>query len=353
MSLRHSILTLVKLLGGFALARRMTAKGLRILCYHGISVHDEHCFQPKLFIREDTFRKRIAYLGRWGYPVLPLDQALALMYRKVLPSNAVVITFDDGWFGIGLKAAPLLREHEFPSTLYVTTRDVVDETPVFDVALRYLLWKGREKALDMRVLGLSPEMIALNSPEKREQVASRLSEAGREEAGDRQALLDKLAQALDVDDGSSSSFNRLFRLMTMEQLALLPEQGMDLELHTHRHFLPIGDAASIESEILDNRMVLRHVADGPLRHFCYPSGQFHPSQFPLLRALGVESATTCLSGFNYADTESLELRRFLDGENISQVEFEAEVSGFLELMRRFRQLIRGRRRMAGHDVMSY
>jgi hypothetical protein len=171
MSLRHSVLTLVKLLGGFALARRMTARGLRILCFHGISVHDEHCFQPKLFVREDTFRKRIAYLKRQRYLVLPLNEALALMYQKALPPRTLVITFDDGWLGIGLKAVPVLRKYGFPSTLYVTTRDVVDETPVFDVALRYLIWKGRGKALDLGLLGLGPGAIALNLPEEREHAA--------------------------------------------------------------------------------------------------------------------------------------------------------------------------------------
>jgi peptidoglycan/xylan/chitin deacetylase (PgdA/CDA1 family) len=141
--------------------------------------------------------------------------------------------------------------------------------------------------------------------------------------------------------------------MTMEQLAGLTAQGMDLELHTHRHRFPVDYPERIEMEISDNRAVLQQIANNPLRHFCYPSGEFHPSRFPLLRELGIESATTCLSGFNYANTEPLELRRFLDGENISQVEFEAEVSGFLELMRRFRRLIRPRRGKTEHGIISY
>ena len=40
------------------------------------------------------------------------------------------------------------------------------------------------------------------------------------------------------------------------------------------------------------------------------------------------------------DTEErFALRRFLDGENITQLEFEAELSCFLELMRKFRQIL--------------
>ena len=102
----------------------------------------------------------------------------------------------------------------------------------------------------------------------------------------------------------------------------------------------MDDPKGVETEIIDNRAVLERIVSGPLQHFCYPSGEFHPSQFPWLRALGIESATTCLSGFNYPGTERFALRRFLDGENIDQVEFEAELSGFLELMRKFRGIMR-------------
>ncbi len=337
MSFRQIVLTIVKALGGFAFARILTARGLRIVCYHGISLHDEHCFQPKLFMRVDTFLERMTYLKQHDYPVLTLNEALALMYQNTLPPRALVITFDDGWLGIGTKAAPALRERGFPSTVYVTTRDVVAEAPVFDVALRYLIWEGRGKALDMYFLGLGSEAIVLGSPGEREHAARRISEATDD--CDRKALLMKLAEVLRVDwdpDGDSP----LFRLMTMEQLAQLPAQGMDLQLHTHRHCLPMDDPKGVETEIIDNRAVLERIVSGPLQHFCYPSGEFHPSQFPWLRALGIESATTCLSGFNYPGTERFALRRFLDGENIDQVEFEAELSGFLELMRKFRGIMR-------------
>ncbi len=336
MSFRQTVLNIVKTLGGFALARMLTARGLRIVCYHGISLQDEHCFQPKLFMREDTFLKRMAYLKKHGYRVLSLSEALALMYQNTLPPHAVVITFDDGWIGIGTKAASALRELGFPSTVYVTTSDVVTEAPVFDVALRYLIWKGRGKALDLNLLELGSEAIFLGSLSEREHAARRISEAGKKtDDSNRQALLVKLAEILGVD-WNPDGVRPLFRLMTLQQLAQLPAQGMDLQLHTHRHRLPIDDPNVVESEIIDNRAVLKRIVSGPLQHFCYPSGEFHPSLFPRLRLLGIKSATTCLSGFNYPGTERLELRRFLDGENITQVEFDAELSGFLELMRKLR-----------------
>lgn len=340
MSFRQITLAVFKALGGFALARTLTPRGLRVICYHGISFRDEHCFQPKLFIREELFRKRIDHIKSSGYPVLLLDEALALMHEDRLPPRALVITFDDGWLGIGAKAAPLLHQYGFPSTLYVTTRDVVNETPVFDVALRYLLWKGQQKTLDLSAFGSDAGTIALGSSRERERAASLINEVGASWNDDaRQALLCDLAESLDVD-WKPSNDSPLFRLMTIEQLARLPEQGMDLQLHTHRHCLPITGPEGVEKEITENRVALERIVRRPLQHFCYPSGEFQPVQFPWLRALGIVSATTCLSGFNYPDTERLELRRFLDGENITQLEFEAELSGFLELMRKLRGIIR-------------
>jgi len=50
--------------------------------------------------------------------------------------------------------------------------------------------------------------------------------------------------------------------------------------------------------------------------------------------LGIKSAVTCTSGVNDENTHPYKLKRFLDGENISQIEFEAEMCGFLEICRR-------------------
>ena len=341
MSFRHKILTIIKTLGGFSLARTLTKQGLQVLCYHGISLRDEHNFQPKLFMQEDTFRERMAYLEKHGFYVLSLDEALVGIDQKTLPPKALVITFDDGWLGIGTKAAPILKKHNFPSTLYVTTKDVTNKVPVFDVTLRYLLWKKKEEILNLSSIGLDAESIDLSSSEERERVACHICKISENwSTPDKQTVLFKLSEILDVNLDSDKE-NPLFRLMTTEQLAQLPSEGMDLQLHTHCHRLPVNDPEGVENEIVTNRSILEGIVHGPLQHFCYPSGKFHPSQFPLLKKLGVKSATTCLSGFNYSYTERFALRRFLDGENITQLEFEAELSGFLELMRKFRRVFQG------------
>jgi hypothetical protein len=53
----------------------------------------------------------------------------------------------------------------------------------------------------------------------------------------------------------------------------------------------------------------------------------------VLAAGGVVSATTCESGLAHAGSNILALPRILDDNRVSQVEFEAELTGFSELCR--------------------
>ena len=52
--------------------------------------------------------------------------------------------------------------------------------------------------------------------------------------------------------------------------------------------------------------------------------------------LGIVSATTCHAGLLNLKSKNAcyYLPRFLDGENVHMLEFEAEMSGFAEILRR-------------------
>ncbi|MCA0240644.1 MAG: polysaccharide deacetylase family protein [Proteobacteria bacterium] len=338
--MRRKFLATARALGLFALAHRLTSRGLRILCYHGVALADEQQFQPKLFISEAVFRQRMAFLRARGYPVLTLADALQRLDAGTLPRHATVITFDDGWLGTGTLAAPVLAEARFPSTLYVTTREVLEGTPVLNVAVRYLLWAGRGAGRIESAPGGIGGSFDLAEPAQREALATAICEhGGRLEPAARLTLMQGLAARLTIDWERFERL-RLCRLMDLTMLARLPAAGMDLQLHTHTHRFPDQDRVAAADEIARNRQALAPVAASELTHFCYPSGEYHAGQFAWLRESAVRSATTCVAGFNYAETERMELRRFLDGENISQLEFEAEMSGFLELLRRARRWLK-------------
>jgi peptidoglycan/xylan/chitin deacetylase (PgdA/CDA1 family) len=144
-----------------------------------------------------------------------------------------------------------------------------------------------------------------------------------------------VAARLEVDYEELRASRRL-SLLTTQELQALAADGLDLELHTHRHTLP-EEATAIAREIADNRGVLQAATDRPLRHFCYPSGVWSRNHWQTLASLGIESATTCTPGFNRPDTPRLALHRFLDSQDLSQRDFEAELTGFKTLLRTLRR----------------
>lgn len=86
-SLRFPVLYTAKYLGLFRLSRILTRRGLRILCYHGGALEDEHRFSPGTFMTQETFRRRMEHLIDHGYPVLGLEEALARMDDGTLPDS--------------------------------------------------------------------------------------------------------------------------------------------------------------------------------------------------------------------------------------------------------------------------
>jgi SAM-dependent methyltransferase len=154
---------------------------------------------------------------------------------------------------------------------------------------------------------------------------------------DRLQFLKEVAEALDVPF-SEIERQQLFRVVDEQQLRQLADAGVDIQLHSHRHRWSAEDGrATVEAEVADNRRFLERIVSHRLEHFCYPSGVYASHHGEWLASLGVKSATTIDPGLNYADTPKFALRRLMDGHPVSDIEFEAEVTGVMEIVRAVRE----------------
>lgn len=329
-----------KWMGVFHLASLLTRRHLHILCYHGFAHEDEARFRPRLFINPGTFRERMKYLAKKNYCVMPLSLALDCLAAGHLPKFPVVLTIDDGFAGVYERAMPILSQFSFPATTYVTTYYVVKGNPVFRLLVQYLFWKTKQTELDSEGLGLPlKNRESLSSEEEKERVVSTVIKVGekeRDEAG-RQELARELGERLGVDYAALVE-KRVLSLMTPEELRSAAAAGMDIELHTHRHRLPV-ERELVLREIKDNRAVLEPLTGKHLHHLCYPSGYWAEEQWPWLEQANVKSATTCQPGLNRPGMPLLGLRRFLDGEHVAPIEFEAEMCGLTEMLRAARRFL--------------
>ena len=328
--------------GVFSICSLFLRKQLLILCYHGISIQDEHKWWPGVFMTESRFRKRLQLLKSRGYNVLGLNDALARMDEGSLPAKAVVITADDGYLNSPQTLIKACAEFDFPLTIYVTTYHSAKKTPIFNVMVQYLLWKTDKTELygNFSKLGLPDDKrLDLSGSEKRKALAQRIIAHGRDcgDENQRQEIVKHLCDLLALDYQTMISAG-MFRIMDAETIKNVVNQGVDIQLHTHRHRLPV-DKAEVYREIEENRRYLEPLVGKPLVHFCYPSGFWDEAQLPWLDELKVESATTCRLGFVSADSHKLCLNRYLDKDDISESEFLAEISGFLGLARRMRKRI--------------
>lgn len=100
-----------------------------ILQYHHVADHTPAITST----RKDVFAQHMAYLAE-HYNVLPLKEIIeTLQAGKTLPNKAIAITFDDGYANILENAHPILRQYDFPYTVFVNP-------PAIGVAGNQLTW---------------------------------------------------------------------------------------------------------------------------------------------------------------------------------------------------------------------
>ena len=306
----------------------MTRKKLRILCYHGFSYKDQVLFRPKLYIKKETLNRRIEYLLKNNFNFISIDEFSYFLTGNRIGSSSVLLTLDDGWKSTHDLALPILKKHNIPHIIYLYTDCSQREIPVVNVLLQYALWKT---SLDR--VSYDDNIYNLKESTESDLLLKQFISSTRELNGDQ--LNEKLIVIfgiLEVDYSKTREWEN-FRLLNQEEMEDHLQYGCSFQLHTHHHINPLQDDLLAE-ELVGNKKIVESVSNQPAEHFCYPSGVYSKDQFSLLKKMGIKSAVTCKPGLNDHKTHPYELKRFLDGENISQIEFEAEMSGFLDICRR-------------------
>ncbi len=305
------------------------ANRLLILCYHGVSIDDEHEWSD-LYVSPQKLEHRLALLKTAGASILPLTEALERLESGTLPPRAIALTFDDGGHDFSRYAAPMLGAAKVPATVYLTTYYCNRPQPVFDTVTSYLLWKARGRKLD--IPGFSaPLWIPMKSSDKmfndiHHRVRMRAHVLGMT-TEEKDAYARTLALAVGVDYDRLLEM-RLFQIMSAQEVSDLDSRLIDVQLHTHRHRSP-RDRETFLAEIEANRAAISNmrVNGAPLEHFCYPSGDYVPEYRGWLSEAGVKWATTCDPGLASRSDDQFLLPRVIDAETVSDATFQAWISG--------------------------
>ena len=331
-------LAAAKSLGVFEALRRSEWRKnqLLILAYHGVSQDDEHLWNPELFVSPEGFANRMQALKEYGCHVLALNDALERLWSKTLPPCSVVLTFDDGGCDFYRSAFPILRQFNWPATVYLTSYYSAYNRPVFDVMCSYLLWKGRDRILDTTDLTTQPTKFQLNDAVARERATLAIKVFARESrfsAAQKDELLSAIAARLGVDYQTILS-KRILHLLSAAELTELAAEGVDIQLHTHRHHAPKSREYFL-AELEENRKTIVQFTKVP-HHFSYPHGLYDKHFDEWLSAVEVVSATTCEPGLATNFSHHYKLPRLIDTSSLELVELEGWISGFCKFLPRKR-----------------
>lgn len=327
-AIKNAALSGLKLSGAFHLVRESNwrRRRLLILCYHGFSLQDEHVFNSSLFMSPAHFETRLQLLTSGGYHVLPLGEALERLYSDRLPGKSAVITIDDGTYDFYCGAYPLLKKYNLPATVYLTTYYCYNNQPVFAILVHYLIWKSSEQYIDMRPLTGEDSRREIASAAGQLSVSHALKDYAQNFPTDEKtAFAERIAHQLGVDFEAIRG-KRLFHIMTPQEVVEIARNGIDVQLHTHRHRTP-RDRDLFQREIRENRQRILELTGKTATHFCYPSGVYHKEFLPWLTGMGVKSATTCKVDLASKNTRPLLLPRLVDTAGQPAIRVESWLSG--------------------------
>lgn len=313
-----------------------------VLMYHRVFPRGERVpdYSPQgMSVTPVEFEMQMSFLRRY-YDVVPLARIVGAV-RGELPfsANMCAVTFDDGWQDVYEHAFPILRRHDIPATIYLTT-GFVDETAWFwEERSKYLLALLNEHCRNRR---LSPDEmeVAIQQLERfgltqiimvpLRRLPSFILEKGRE----------MKAWSLERRDGLMRSLESLVRqlipdarrpFLNWDEIRDMARAGLEFENHTVTHsILPELAAADAESEVCAAAARIEAMLARTPTHLAYPYGKLDEEIRQKVQQFGVRSATTTRLGLIRQESDPYALNRVNICSDIAgpKALFAARILGF-------------------------
>jgi peptidoglycan/xylan/chitin deacetylase (PgdA/CDA1 family) len=254
-----------------------------ILTYHRIAFEPVDYF--RLAVSPDHFEEQLEVLRRTRRP-RPLCQFVKELVAGTLPTNAVALTFDDGYVDNLLAGKPRLEAADVPATVFLITGYVDDPGRLWwdELAKLILFGKGPQSAEivireETLRFDLGDEAPASKDGTtrgslltKRHAALWRLRQALRRlDQEERRGLMAKLRSMFAWDGGTD-----VVRAMTSEEVRKLIKGGLVMiGAHTVTHpVLPELTSPCCDQEVARSKTACEAMVGAPVTSFAYPYGEF-------------------------------------------------------------------------------
>lgn len=304
--------------GGLTLSMKMSPvfkkdSPLIILAYHRF-VDDNSVYLDKGPVMHhpiQEFEKEIVYL-RKHYDIICMDEAVnAIRSGQGFSRPSVVLTFDDGYLDNYTLAFPVLRKHNVPATIYLTTSLIGTSNKTWPDQIESALLETTSKQFaHPDLFGGRPLSIATKS--EKEKACLAIGQAlKRMPHGRRVRILQDVIDSLGCD-GKCGARSRL--MLNWDEVKEMEAHGITFGSHSHTH--PILSKMPFEQakeEILRSKNVIEDKLGQPVKHFAIPNGgkdDFTAELRAYCEEIGFESVATLIAGINKPrDRAVFDLRR--------------------------------------------
>lgn len=275
---------------------------LSILIFHRVLPDHDPLRPDEPTVEEFDWQMRLL---REHFNPLSLVEGVERLQSGDLPSNAISVTFDDGYSDNEKYAMPILKKYGVPATVFVTT-GFLNGGRMWNDSIIEVLRHYNHHSLDLREIGLSCYRTESDT-QRLKAIASIIQEIRHLDPVVRHNLtaeIEKYGINLPRD-----------LMMSDNQVRSLVRNDISIGAHTVNH--PILAKLSIENsrrEILDSKVYLENLIQMPVEVFAYPNGRpdtdYRPEHRDLVSQLGFKTAVSTHWGVGIPQSDRLQLPRF-------------------------------------------
>jgi peptidoglycan/xylan/chitin deacetylase (PgdA/CDA1 family) len=296
-SAKRKLINLAHETGLIRAGRGLWAKSLTVVNYHRIDDpyrKDFDSFKPNVSATPEDFNRQMDYLSKWFNVVSMRDVVQWLDGQKELPLYATLITFDDGYLDNHTFAYPILRTHNFPALIFLTTEHIGTDLPFYWDMAAYCFHHTKRDQLtfpDGKTEGWSNQ-------EQLDQVSRKWIELMKTfPHAEKLVYVQHLPELLGVSI-PEGFFKKL--MMNWDQVREMQKGGIEFGAHTMHHpILTRIPLEEVRAEIKGSKSRIEKELGEQVLSFAYPNGQSSDLNDKIEKIVadsGIRAAFTLLNG---------------------------------------------------------
>ena len=302
--------SLVKLQNIFRPAKPNT---FRILNYHRINDFND------LFTIDSVsaldFEKQMYYISK-NYHVLSLEDIYDhIVNNRILPTQCLAITFDDGYEDNYTFAYPILGKYNLPATIFLPVDCIDSQTPLwFDKVLSAFKATSKKQF----VSPLNQMAFDIHTMEQKVYTAHiTLKDLKKSDNKQREKFVLDVLKELDIS--SNEALHNTGNLLTWPRIMEMSRHNISFGSHTMTHpILANLPDTELEWELETSRQIIENKVEKQVLFFAYPNGKgpdYNEKVIQSVKQAGYKAAMTTAPDINRPSSDFFTWGRYKPWQN--------------------------------------